>query len=496
MGVIDLTDMNDNSDEIRKKKINSLAEEALRISKGRILANMRYLDQVIYGLAPVRSSYGPAADGRYIYYDPLDVLKKWKTGITTLSRDYMHMVLHCLFRHSFVREPIHRQHWDMAADMAAEALIDSLNMDCFDSPRGRRVSDYLNRHRDIVNDFTAEKLYAWLQGGVVSSAEMNRLRKIFSVDDHTMWYSYAASGSYSRDVELRDTDHGGEDGERVDGMTSDQWDMDEAELKKISEQMDGEDLLPEIVYSDLRKQIEDKWKDLSEYIQSDLSDADQDMGMGAGIMKDALEELNREHYDYDSFLRKFSLRGEAVRIDPDSFDYIFYTYGLKLYGNVPLIEPLEYGEEKKVRDLVIAVDTSGSTKGPVVRSFLKKTFNILKSEESFHRKVNLHIIQCDAEIQQDMVIHSLNDIDDFMENLEIRGYGGTDFRPVFTYVDALVKQGAFDHLKGLIYFTDGFGVFPRKKPEYETAFVFIDSGKNNLKVPAWAMKIVLGSEEV
>lgn len=74
--------------------------------------------------------------------------------------------------------------------------------------------------------------------------------------------------------------------------------------------------------------------------------------------------------------------------------------------------------------------------------------------------------------------------------------GGTDFRPVFAYVDALVKQGAFDHLKGLIYFTDGFGVFPRKKPEYETAFVFIDSAKNNLKVPAWAMKVVLGSEEI
>lgn len=79
MGVIDLTGMNDNRDEIRKKKINSLAEEALRISKGRILANMRYLDQVIYGLTPVRSSYGPAADGRYIYYDPLDVRRSAKT---------------------------------------------------------------------------------------------------------------------------------------------------------------------------------------------------------------------------------------------------------------------------------------------------------------------------------------------------------------------------------------------------------------------------------
>lgn len=494
--MINLNSMNENRDATRQEKINNLAEEALRISKGRILANMRYLDQVIYGLSPVRSSYGPAADGRYIYYDPADVLKRCKTGITTLSRDYMHMVLHCLFRHSFVREPINHKHWDMAADMAVEALIDSLNMDCFDSPRGRRVSEYLSTHKDIVNDFTAEKLYTWLQGGVVSAAEMRRMRKIFLVDDHTIWYSYAASRSYTRDVELRGADHGRGDGDRGDAVYSGQQDIDEAELEKIWERMDSEDLLPEILYGDLQKQTEDKWKDISEYVQADLSEADQDMGMGAGIMKDALEELNREHYDYDSFLRKFSVRGETVRIDLDSFDYIFYTYGLKLYGNVPLIEPLEYGEEKKIRDFVIAVDTSGSTKGPVVQAFLKKTFNILKSEENFHRKVNLHIIQCDAKIQQDTIIHSVRDIDSFMEKFEIRGLGGTDFRPVFAYVDALVKQGAFDHLKGLIYFTDGFGVFPRKKPEYETAFVFVDSAKNNLKVPAWAMKIVLGSEEI
>lgn len=488
--------MDDNRDATRQEKINNLAEEALRISKGRILANMRYLDPVIYGLVPVRSSYGPATDGRYVYYDPVDVLKKWRTGITTLSRDYMHMVLHCLFRHSFVREPIHHKHWDISADMAVEALIDSLKMDCFDSPRGRLVSEYLNSHREMVNDFTAEKLYTWMQGGVVSADGMNELRRTFSVDDHTIWYSYAASKSYSRDVELRGADRGNGDGELRGDWDPGQSDIDEAELEKISEQMNMEDLLPEIIYGDLRKQTEDKWKEISEYIQTDLSDADQDMGMGAGIMRDALEELNREHYDYNSFLRKFSVRGETVRIDPDSFDYIFYTYGLKLYGNVPLIEPLEYGEEKKIRDIAIAVDTSGSTKGPVVRAFLKKTFNILKSEESFHRKVNLHIIQCDAKIQQDTVIHSLKDIDGLMEDLEIRGYGGTDFRPVFAYVDALVKQGAFDHLKGLIYFTDGFGVFPRKKPEYETAFVFVDSAKNNLRVPAWAMKVVLGSEEI
>ena len=33
------------------------------------------------------------------------------------------------------------------------------------------------------------------------------------------------------------------------------------------------------------------------------------------------------------------------------------------------------------------------------------------------------------------------------------------------------------NLKGLIYFTDGYGDFPAKKPDYETAFVFIGTAE-------------------
>lgn len=123
---------------------------------------------------------------------------------------------------------------------------------------------------------------------------------------------------------------------------------------------------------------------------------------------------------------------------------------------------MECGEEDKIRDLVVAIDTSGSTKGSVVENFLKKTYSILKTSDSFHKKVNLHIIQCDSKIQDDTVIHSVEDIDRYMTNMDIKGLGGTDFRPVFTYVDTLIKQGAFQNLHGLLYFTDGYGVFPRK----------------------------------
>lgn len=62
---------------------------------------------------------------------------------------------------------------------------------------------------------------------------------------------------------------------------------------------------------------------------------------------------------------------------------------LKLFKNIPLIEPLEYKEEKRIRDFVVAIDTSGSTSGETVQKFLNKTYNILKNSESYFSKVNI-----------------------------------------------------------------------------------------------------------
>ena len=188
--------------------------------------------------------------------------------------------------------------------------------------------------------------------------------------------------------------------------------------------------------------------------------------------------------------------GEVMRIDDDEFDYIFYTYGLKLFKNMPLIEPLEYKDVKRIREFAIAIDTSGSTSGELVQKFLQKTYNILKSTASLFSKINLHIIQCDAQIQEDVKITCQEEFDEYLKHMTIKGLGGTDFRPVFQYVDQLVAAKEFLRLRGLIYFTDGCGTFPGKKPNYNTAFVFVQDAWNNLDVPPWAIKLILEKDEI
>ena len=69
-----------------------------------------------------------------------------------------------------------------------------------------------------------------------------------------------------------------------------------------------------------------------------------------------------------TFLRKFAVLKEEVTVDDDSFDYVFYSYGLRLYGNMPLIEPQEWKEVKKVEDFAIVIDTSMSCSGDLVKN--------------------------------------------------------------------------------------------------------------------------------
>jgi len=228
----------------------------------------------------------------------------------------------------------------------------------------------------------------------------------------------------------------------------------------------------------------------------DLKTFSKNRGDQAGNLIESIELVNRDKHDYSSFLSKFAILKEEMKMDLDSFDYIFYTYGLSLYKNLPLIEPLEYREANKIYDFVIAIDTSGSVDSLLVKQFLNKTYGILKSKESFHKKINMHIIQCDTIIHEDKLITTEKEFVEYAKNFIAKGRGGTDFRPVFTYVDSLIEQKQFHKLKGLLYFTDGWGVFPEKRTPYDTAFIFIKDDYYNEVIPSWAIKLVLDPDDL
>lgn len=215
-------------------------------------------------------------------------------------------------------------------------------------------------------------------------------------------------------------------------------------------------------------------------------------GSLAGESSETLEGLRRGAYRYSRYLRRFTVQREEAELDLNSFDYIFYHLGMERYGNMPLLEPLEYKEGSKLEELVIAIDTSGSCSRETVSRFLSETYAILGSSENFFRRMTVYLIQCDCMVQSVAVIRSPEDWARQSRQIVIQGRGGTDFTPVFRYVGRLREEKKLKNLRALLYFTDGDGFYPSEKTAYETAFVFLEQNEHLDKVPPWAVRLVVG----
>ena len=157
------------------------------------------------------------------------------------------------------------------------------------------------------------------------------------------------------------------------------------------------------------------------------------------------------------------------------------------YKNLPLIEPLEYKEVNRLEELVIAIDTSASCSRETVQHFLGETYAILSERENFFHKMKVYILQCDCFLQNVDVIHSEEEWKEYADQVVIQGRGGTDFRPVFQFVREKQRKKELENLRALIYFTDGYGIYPAKMPPYETAFVFMKEDYQDIDVPPWAI---------
>lgn len=450
--------------EEQQEQLDKLARDVLILSRNTLLVNLRFLDSALSQFKFVPYEGSLATEGRHICYNPIEILKRYKNEKEVSVRDYLHLVMHCIFRHMFMNPSIDRPCWDLACDIAVEYSITELGIKSATAKREMLQQKVYSELKQEIKILTAEKIYRYYLDKGLSPLEMAQLRGFFYADDHFLWYETAeviakVTGAYDS---LDSSDK------------TNNLNLDDGSVQSLSE----------------------TWQEISEKIQTDLETFSKQKGDKAGGLMQNLNAVNREKYDYTAFLKKFAVLGEAMKINDDEFDYIFYTYGLKMYEKMPLIEPLEYKEVKRIKEFVIAIDTSGSVSGELVQTFVQKTYNILKSTESFFSKINLHIIQCDADIQEHVKITSQEEFDEYLKKMKIHGLGGTDFRPVFEFTQKLIDEKEFANLKGLIYFTDGYGNFPAKKPDFDTAFVFIDDEYNNPDVPPWAIKLVLQKDEI
>lgn len=440
-----------------KRRLDSIAKDILKLTKSRLLVNFRFLDTAIGRLDILNDDliFQLATNGQRLYFCSQWVLETYQREQNELNRAYLHTVLHCIFRHPFVSPKLNRECWNLAADIAVENILSQMNTPQINCNGVQYQDKMLTLLRKEIKPFTAERVYRYLIDKGYGEDEIDKIKDYFYRDNHGLWWP-----DDDEEENKTDTDSG-EGGEQA---------------------IDIEELMRE-------------WEEISKKLDVDLETLSKDTE-GADSLTQGLKELNRDRYDYKRFLQKFSVRGEDLLVNGEEFDYVYYTYGLSRYGNMPLVEPLEYKDTEKICDFVVAIDTSGSVKGELVQKFLDKTYSILMTEESFFKKINLRIIQCDDKIEEEVLITCKEEFDAYMRNMKIKGFGGTDFRPVFTRVEELLAAKEFKKFKGIIYFTDGYGRYPERKPSFDAAFIYLGYDAERPPTPVWAIKLVLDEDQL
>lgn len=435
-------EMQNQADRKLSENLEMVCREILVNARNELYLRMRFLDVALSGFVYVMDMdiFGMGTDGFQMHYQPRTLGGLYRTDRIMVNRLYLHTVLHCIFRHLIRQNGREKGLWDLSCDIAVESMLDSMNHRAVRRARSWLRQDTYRKLGEEMQVLAAEKIYAVLVRWELSEKKLQQMIREFCIDDHRLW--------------------------------------------------------PEDDDQNKKNEIENQWKNRSEQIETDMETFSKEGSADSGDLLKQVRVENKERYDYRQFLRKFSVLKEEMGIDEDSFDYGFYSYGLRLYGNMPLIEPQEWKEEQRIEEFVIVVDTSMSCSGELVKRFLEETYAVLSENNSFFRKVNIHIIQCDETVKEDRKITCGEELKAYMEDLTLKGEGGTDFRPAFAYVNELIEKKELNRLKGLVYFTDGQGIYPAVKPPYQTAFVFVKKDYEDVNVPVWAMKLILEEDEI
>lgn len=415
-----------------------MSHKILRFVHDELYVELRFMEIALSALLPKADKRITtlATDGSTLFFSTEQLLRLFKKNAKYLNRIYLHSVLHCIFSHLWIGGKRDRFQWGIACDIAVEYTIDYMDKSC----TNRILSWIRQRTYEEMEEkkigISAAQIYRWLSTKEVET--LQELHQEFFADDHVFW------------------------------------------PKEEDNQAQVE-------------QARKNWSKIARQTQMEQKRRGDESQEGEELLSVQIR-AQKSRRSYRDFLKKFAVLQEELHCDLDEFDMSFYTYGLQLYKNMPLIEPLESREVKKIREFVVVVDTSYSTSGELVQGFLRETFHLLCQEESFFHQSKLHIIQCDEKVQSDVSITNKQELEKLFHDFTIIGGGNTDFRPAFDYVNRLVEEGEFENLCGLLYFTDGKGIYPKKKPVYKTAFLFLEDFQEEL-VPSWAIRIKLEEEE-
>ena len=467
------------------------------------------MTSMVYALEVVEANYVPTmgTDGEYLYYNP-DFIKTLTDK--ELAAIVYHEVLHCAFLHMWRRDDREQFKFNIACDFAINPTVN----ETFPLPKGSLLSrKFFNKSAEEIYDMLPENKgkdgkkgkkdkNSKGQGqsgegqGTGDSGEDEKkdgngggsgkdsknkkdqqdkdgnggqgkgekdkkdnknkggLGSQGEEKDEKDQNGEGGSGNDSKKDKQKNKGKGsgsGQDEDRTREDTDKEQDWgdhsmwgkegkkkrEEAEKKRnLVDKATGKNKVPERKKTD--KELEDEWKERFEEVIV------KNIGSMPGNLRRLVEKIREiPVIDWAALV--------ANILSVDETDYAFAYPDRRFLDGDYMLPGLYSGS--KLQDVVFAYDTSGSISEEDLRDFYNETIGLFDN----FANIKGWLAVCDTRLHSFI---ELNTQDEF-EDLEFRGGGGTDFRPVFNEVE---KRGI--RPKALFFFTDTAGSFPSTPPDY------------------------------
>lgn len=407
---------------------------------------------------PIREDISFETDGCSIFYSPYRTIKAFcGKRMKDLEYRYMHIMAHGLLGHfSMAEEYECNPLMHAVMDYKVYMFLLTLGMSNTESPNMGFGS----------NSKSLKKIYKEVSANIRQKKEMLKTQKIIGQDDYKIWTRGRKYHMY-----FKADEEGGETGSAADKWNKLRCNMFFKGGKGSSE---------------LVSKMKGEGNDSRSY------------GTESLFEEEVVRAKEFAQVEYKNVLRKFFKLRENAKENIETIDKAMYAWGHEQYGDVAFIEPEAESMNPQIETIVLAIDTSGSCEGKLIEQFMAESRELFRSisKVGFREFV---VLQCDASIQKADTYKNQSQfpkISDFNGGQKMYGFGGTDFNPVFDYVDELIKGG--HEVDCLIYLSDGMGSFPEAEPEgYRTFFVMPYDKLDNSNVlfgdivPDWVEKIYL-----
>lgn len=409
-------------------------ETKLAAARTRLILDKPFLGALVLRLPMVAADpkwcQTTATDARSFYYNPayIDALSLEQTQFVLA-----HEALHCALSHFARRQHRVKLRWDVACDLAINPL---LVKDGLEPPPGALVLD-------SFEGMTAEEIYPCLDDNNTDQP----------MDKHV----YDGEDSQSSGQQQEDEQREGGQGKAPRQDESKASGSSEGEQQHQQDSPDGAPE-PRPLTAGEQEALAAQW-------QQRLAGAAQQAlqaGKLGGLLARMVGELLQPKLPWRMLLARYMV--QTARDD--------YSYMRPSRREGQMIMPSLRSEQA---DIVVAIDTSGSVSSGELSEFLAE-INTLKGQ----LRARVTLLACDTALATSGP-WIFEPWEEFKLPQEFQGGGGTDFRPVFEWVE---RQGRSPDL--LLYFTDAEGDFPKSAPPYPVIWLV----KGKAPVP-WGQRIQL-----